>query len=63
MIAAAIVLVIAALVIIGFKPAVIALDNAAARRIKRIVEPVLGPQVDWDAAEEWWASQGKSHLR
>lgn len=63
MIAAAIVLAVAAVVIIGFKPAVIALDNAAARRIERLVEPVLGPPVDWDAAEEWWASQGKSHLR
>lgn len=59
----ALILLTAAVVIYGAKPLAAWLDRKAAAHVEALVEPVLGPRVDWDAAEEWWAAQGKEQLR
>lgn len=60
---AAIVFGVAAIIGFGFKPAFAALDRWAERQLEPLVEAELGPKVDWEQAEAFWAAQGKDQLR
>ena len=54
---------IAALIRALAVPAIVRILREQDAKCQALIDDALEPQVDWEAAEQWWASQGRSQLR
>ena len=61
MIAAALILFAAFVALVT--PGVVRILREQDAKCQALIDDALEPQVDWEAAEQWWASQGRSQLR